>query len=433
MTNQFFHRSAVREPAFFFDRAREIDRVTELLVRGQSVALVGPRRIGKTSLLLRLAQTLGAQAISAAYLDCQTWGDLPPGAVFARVAEGLDALMGEERDRQDAAEVPLHTVQRRAAGARRDGRPLVILLDELDALCARAEAHAETLAGLRALAMSDTVRFVTASVRPVQDWLSIEAAARCAASLNFLAQLRLGLFSHAEAAELLAELSARGGRRFSDELIAWLISLAGAHPFYLQIVGYCAFDYFEAHDEADSAHARECIRQSFLDEAAPHWRYAWNTLSEDEQHLLATLPLRAGLARNGVRRLAQAGLVTCEGKAGVLWTSAEWQAFVGRQPVSGLLQMPPVTLDSERRAVLVRGVVTEVPPSEFDLLKCLMEARGRIVTHGQLEEHVWAQTDVDGGERLKSTVKSLRRCLGDAAACIENVRGVGYRFNRLCD
>lgn len=53
--NPFFHRGPVRDPAYFFGRSQEHVFVTELLRTGQSIAVSGARRLGKTSLLFQLA------------------------------------------------------------------------------------------------------------------------------------------------------------------------------------------------------------------------------------------------------------------------------------------------------------------------------------------------------------------------------------------
>jgi len=67
---------------------------------------------------------------------------------------------------------------------------------------------------------------------------------------------------------------------------------------------------------------------------------------------------------------------------------------------------------------------------EFDLLACLMEHRGRVLSRVELKELVWdfsfdAQTKV-----VDLYVHYLRRKLGPAGDIIETVRGVGYVVGR---
>ena len=53
-SNPFYHRGPVSDPAFFFGRGPETAYLLDLLRKGQSVAVSGPRRIGKTLLLMHI-------------------------------------------------------------------------------------------------------------------------------------------------------------------------------------------------------------------------------------------------------------------------------------------------------------------------------------------------------------------------------------------
>ena len=52
--NPFYHRGAIRRMDDFIGRDAEINQILGLLSNGQSVSLIGPRRIGKSSLLYLL-------------------------------------------------------------------------------------------------------------------------------------------------------------------------------------------------------------------------------------------------------------------------------------------------------------------------------------------------------------------------------------------
>jgi DNA-binding response OmpR family regulator len=78
----------------------------------------------------------------------------------------------------------------------------------------------------------------------------------------------------------------------------------------------------------------------------------------------------------------------------------------------------------------VNGDEVELTPKEFDLLACLIEHKGRVLTRLELKELVWdfpfdAQTKV-----VDLYVHYLRKKLGPAGDIIETVRGVGYVVGR---
>jgi two-component system phosphate regulon response regulator PhoB len=96
----------------------------------------------------------------------------------------------------------------------------------------------------------------------------------------------------------------------------------------------------------------------------------------------------------------------------------------------GLLVAGPITLDRTGHRVTVHGAELELTDTEFRLLRALIEREGRVQSRAQLLETVWhAQPDILT-RTVDMHVQRLRQKLGPAAACIETVRGAGYRFRR---
>jgi two-component system OmpR family response regulator len=96
----------------------------------------------------------------------------------------------------------------------------------------------------------------------------------------------------------------------------------------------------------------------------------------------------------------------------------------------GSMTVENVRLDPRARRVTVDGQTVDLTAKEFDLLACLMEHRGRVLSRVELKELVWdfsfdAQTKV-----VDLYVHYLRRKLGVAGDIIETVRGVGYVVGR---
>ncbi|MCC0629150.1 MULTISPECIES: winged helix-turn-helix domain-containing protein [unclassified Clostridioides] len=83
-------------------------------------------------------------------------------------------------------------------------------------------------------------------------------------------------------------------------------------------------------------------------------------------------------------------------------------------------------IDPLTRRVVYNGRELDLPRREFDLLYMLSSQAERVLTHEQLRYYVWGD-DFEGDETNAIPVSRLRQKLGDGD-CIENVRGVGYRF-----
>ncbi len=92
-----------------------------------------------------------------------------------------------------------------------------------------------------------------------------------------------------------------------------------------------------------------------------------------------------------------------------------------------VLQSQGVVLDRCRHTVTVNGTFVELTRSEFALLEVLIRQPGRAFTRGELIDS--GLGDVLVLERtIDVHIRAIRRKLGPAAALIETVRGVGYRF-----
>ena len=95
------------------------------------------------------------------------------------------------------------------------------------------------------------------------------------------------------------------------------------------------------------------------------------------------------------------------------------------------LEVRGLTLDPERRTVLLEGQERTLSRLEFDLLHILIQHPGLVWTRERLLERVWGP-DYPGVDRVVDVhMNALRRKLNDDAIeprFLETVRGVGYRF-----
>ena len=83
------------------------------------------------------------------------------------------------------------------------------------------------------------------------------------------------------------------------------------------------------------------------------------------------------------------------------------------------------------RRVTVAGRVVALTATEYDLLRVLSLSAGQVVPTPVLLRHVWGTLHAENANRVRTTVKRLRRKLGDPAAApayIFNEHGVGYRM-----
>ena len=83
-----------------------------------------------------------------------------------------------------------------------------------------------------------------------------------------------------------------------------------------------------------------------------------------------------------------------------------------------------LSLDTRNMQILRRGVPVALSPLEYRLLAYLIHQRGRVVSPGELIEHLYGDGDAREANALEAVITRLRRKLG--ADAIETRRGFGY-------
>jgi len=97
--------------------------------------------------------------------------------------------------------------------------------------------------------------------------------------------------------------------------------------------------------------------------------------------------------------------------------------------VPPVLESGGLTVDPARRVALRSGRRLELSPKEFAVLECLLAAGDRIVSAEELLERVWDSEADPFTTAVKTTIRRLRRKLGDPPV-IHTVREGGYRVGR---
>jgi DNA-binding response OmpR family regulator len=97
----------------------------------------------------------------------------------------------------------------------------------------------------------------------------------------------------------------------------------------------------------------------------------------------------------------------------------------------GVVTAGSIELDLDRYAASIGGRPISLTPKEFELLRELIEARGRVVRRDAVLERVWQYGRRSGIESrtLDVHIRRLRKKLGDEGSRIVTVRNVGYRMD----
>ncbi len=345
--NPYIFRGPVRDPAMFFGRTHELNEIAAFLRGNQSISIVGPRKIGKTSLLFHLLRPdtmaaigLGPEALLV-YLDCEVLGAGDHAEILGQfAAEIAAALDGRGLPAEPALDKVMDAPSRLSfeAAVRRlnqRGLRVVLILDEFERLSANPNLDVNFFNALRSAAGRYHLAFVVASAQPLIQLTYSGRSQEILSSpfFNIFASLFLGLLPTDEARQLIAEPARRAGQPFSQDSQDFIHGLVGGYPLGLQIACFHAF----AHPN-DPA---EVERQTMLD-LTPHFQYYWHNLSAAEQATLRQLSDVASRAstdttlRGMLRDLVQKCLLVAE-DGGYRYPSRAWASFVSAQAAPSAL------------------------------------------------------------------------------------------------
>lgn len=428
--NPFFHRGALRDASDFFGRDAVVAEVLGLLRNRQSVSIVGPRRIGKSSLLMHLCRPPVRQPFGIAndkmrfvLIDCQELSVSPAEEVYEIIHAGL--LSAEANTAQPAA-VPgtYRALDRTLRSLAQQNIGVVILLDEFELLAANPELSPHFFARLRGLTTKHGLAFITASQRPLYA-VTADEAILSSPFFNIFVTVSLGLYSEAEARGLLDARMAHRSPSFPPDLCDHLLELVGYHPFFLHIAGYHAFQALQQGDDPADDNFRRALDDAVEIEAHSHLNYLWRNLTAEEKYALVTKdgPIDA------LRLLEQQCLIHMVGDK-MAFTSQILHRFVRRQVVDSVIQAEPFVIDELRHRVHVDGSEVSLTNSQFDLLSCMALQAGHVVPGSILEQAVWGDEVLDDPDRLKTLIKRLRRAIEPYGNWIVSERGVGYALRR---
>jgi hypothetical protein len=319
LENPFFHRGPIRDRRYFFGRTRETRRAFQMLRNSQCVSIVGPRRVGETSLLFHLCDPavqerhgLGEEYLFV-YIDCQGMGNLDKPRFYRAVWVGIQRALVERGEADCLAEImpgwdvrgghaidttsmetaggrPLHGrslpdfngLRSAVTAIRERGYKLTFLFDEFEVAAQNHNLDKDLFSDLRSLVPA--VVYVTASQDSLYDLTYPDRGVLSSPFFNIFEEIRLGLMRRGEAEEMVGGLLGMTGAAelFTREGLAFVFEVGGYYPFFLQLACYHLFEQKMERGELTAADY-ERVRQRFAEDAEPHFRYAWKNLDVGEQ------------------------------------------------------------------------------------------------------------------------------------------------------
>ncbi|HLI71591.1 MAG TPA: AAA-like domain-containing protein [Ktedonobacteraceae bacterium] len=309
--NPYGQLTAIRSAELFFGREQELELLYNALLDRQSVAIIGQRRIGKSSLLLccclpevqrRVGIELNEHLLIVMNLEEH----------LQRAPEDFFAIVCEQLLQQSQLNLSLETL--RDTGGDRFSQLLnlinlrglhpVLLLDEFDSIVRNPQFNPDFFSFLRAQANAGKVSYVTASFSPL-DQISHSAIVG-SPFFNIFSYHNLGPLSEEAAKALIMEPAKAVGCPFTEREVQFVLEVAGCHPFYIQRA--CYFLFHQKSQLAGKMNLQRLASQIYED-LLPHFTYAWEHLDVDKREQLRREAIRKDSQQRKLPELSESALL----------------------------------------------------------------------------------------------------------------------------
>lgn len=273
MHNPYNQREPIRNPAFFYGRSQAAGQTLNQINHLQSVSLVGPPQIGKTSLLYYLAHpsVLAQYDLDPAryifpFIDCSQLREQSQADIFRLMLDQALACLTETELELDLANIPNSgplSYQELLDGLEiitEADRKIIFLFDTFEGMSQNPKLDAGFYSGLRGLAGELNLAYVTTSNHSLFD-LTYTEGVLGSPFFNIFTTIRLGLLTDAETRSLIEAPARAAGLAFSEPAIAFILSLAGRHPANIQLVCYHAFELQARQGELQDADYKRLRQQ----------------------------------------------------------------------------------------------------------------------------------------------------------------------------
>jgi serine/threonine protein kinase len=291
--NPYLNRVMIQNPADFFGRSREIRRIYSRLdaPRPQSISVVGERRIGKSSLLNHIYQARtrrqhmqNYENAIFVYLDFQQESefDVPKFIDFLFNMFSYESKNGRDYTKHEKT---LDQLKQVIQELQDEGKRIIMLLDEFEAITNNDRFEEHFFSYLRSLANSYRVAYVTSSYKDLQEMCHNKDISD-SPFFNIFSNLPLRPFTREEAMELIVVPSEREGlplEKHADKIL----DLAGTFPLFLQVACSNVFEFLVENPDEDPNWDE--IKEMFTSEVEQHYRHIWDHMDAPARENLSRI------------------------------------------------------------------------------------------------------------------------------------------------
>jgi AAA+ ATPase superfamily predicted ATPase len=309
--NPFFHRGPIKDIKHFFGRGDEITHIFDRLRHTEDCSIIGPRAIGKTSLLHYIAYPdivrkhhLDPKKYIFVYCDLQRFGE--NADVMDFYFEMFQRLVVTVNQGEHLKEGELKRITKGANGimkkinktlfeiadlealitslSEKDYR-IVFQFDEFENISSNPNFDFSFYGHLRSLSGNPTfqVSLMTASKHSIYD-LTFDEEIKTSPFFRYFEDFRIGPMGQKEIGEFY-DLASKNNCAFSSQIKDLIEEWSGGHPFLVQLACDYFFDLVAGGGKFAATDSKKHL-EIFLKRHKKHFAYFWSQVNKREQACL---------------------------------------------------------------------------------------------------------------------------------------------------
>jgi hypothetical protein len=308
--NPFFHRGPIKDSKHFFGRYDVISHIFDRLRHTEDCSIIGPRAIGKTSLLHYLANEdiikkhhLDPRKYIFVYCDLQRFGEDADVKdfyfeMFQRTMEKMSSggfLKEQELKKLTKEDSTFRKVTKTLFEitdleelitflSDRDLR-LVYQFDEFENISSNPNFDFSFYGQLRSLSGNPSFQLaiITASKHSIYD-LTFDDEVKTSPFFRYFEDFRLGPMDATEMAEFY-DMARDNGAEFTQQTKKLIEEWSGGHPFLVQLACDYFFDLIAGGGKFKPSDSENHL-EIFIKKHRKHFAYFWTQVKKKEQACL---------------------------------------------------------------------------------------------------------------------------------------------------